>query len=190
MFDSSSIIRVFFGIPIPDDLAHQFQKRILKINPHLKHQVRWTRPGNHHITLRFLGNIAQQKIPKFLDPIRDATQEITPFEVILSHITPFPTRHHGNLATANIRPSRELQTLYDAIDLVVTSENFPPDNRPYLPHITIFRLSGNQQSIDFKEIPLGNQRLLIKEFILYQSIPIEKGSLYVPLHKFPLKINA
>lgn len=184
MLTSSSTLRVFLGLPIPEDKALEFRKYVLKENPHIKHRGRWTRPGNHHITVRFLGNIAEQKIPILIASVSEAIKEMTTFEVKLRNISLFPSEH-GKLVAVNIQPSIELQSLYNVIDLVVTTENFPSENRPYIPHITLFRLNKNCK-LNLKKIFLGNEMLLLKELILYQSVSIEKGSLYVPLHKFSL----
>lgn len=184
MLDNSPMMRVFFGIPIPEDKVQEYRKLLLKANPNLKHQVRWTRAGNHHITLRFLGNVAKQKIPKLIESVSESIERFSAFEVNLRYITLFST-HHGKFAAANIQPCVELQSLYGAIDLIVTSGGAHPKTRAYMPHITLFRMKG-KQSLKLEKIPLGNEYIEVRELILYQSVPIEKGSLYVPLHKLSL----
>ena len=181
MLTNSPIMRVFFGIPIPEDQAQMLRKRLLKANPQLKNQVRWTRAGNHHITIRFLGNIAEQKIPRLIQSINEAIKTIGPFQIVLWNITLFPP-NHPKMATANIQPSSQLQSLHNIIDVIVSTD-FPSEHRPYLPHITLFRIK-NKNNIEFEKVSLSNEKIQVTSFILYQSIPIENGSLYVPLHKF------
>ena len=180
MLDRSSIIRVFFGIPISEDVAQLLQKRLLKENPQFKNRVRWTRAGNHHITVRFLGNIAEQKIPKLIELIYGAIKDITTFQIRLWNIAPFPPTHRKT-AAANIEFSHQLQSLYNAIELIVSAD-FPADSHPYLPHITLFRMRN--QTVSFEKIALENERINVNSLILYQSISVENDSLYVPLHKF------
>ncbi|MCB1827389.1 MAG: RNA 2',3'-cyclic phosphodiesterase [Coxiellaceae bacterium] len=184
MLNKSSTVRVFFGIPVPDELALDCQKKILKQHPNLKNEVRWTRHGNHHITVRFLGNVPEQKINKLIDATHSEIKNLTPFEVKLRYINLFPT-YHGKFGAITIEPCTELQTLYDRIDLIATSEGAKPEHRDYMPHITLFRLR-NKQSIEMNKIPLGNNTLKVNGLILYQSILIEGGSLYTPIHKFSL----
>lgn len=177
-----SALRIFFGIPIDEDQAEVFRRRILKENPVLEHRVRWTRIGNHHITVRFLGSVSRQKIPRLIERVGEAIKDLAPFNVMLRHITAFPTRH-GKLVAVNIQPSVELQSLYDTVDRVVVGESFSPETHPYLPHITMFRLN-DKKLLEFNPISLVDESLEVKTFILYQSIQTEKGSLYTPLHKF------
>lgn len=184
MLNKSSIIRAFFGIPISEDVAQECRKLLLNENPKIKSQVRWTRPGNHHITVRFLGNIAQQKIIKLADAVFEYIQDIKPFQIKLWKIALLPTQH-GRLGAVFAETSFELQSLYNAIDLLVTTSDFPSENHAYLPHVTLFRLKGTQH-IECDKIRLFNKSITAKELILYQSISIEKGNLYVPLHKFTL----
>jgi len=183
MPNKSSFIRVFFGIPVPEDWVDSFKDRVIQENPKLNEQVRWTLPGNHHITIRFLGNIAPQKIPPLIELVGENAIGMDSFEVFLCYICPFPVRH-GALSAVTIQLSSELQTLYNTINLAVSNLDFPEENRPYLPHITLFRSKTKLQTA-FQKIQLDNETLLVNEMILYQSIPTEKGSLYKPIHRFP-----
>lgn len=184
MLGSSKHMRIFFGIPVPEEKALEYQKLLLREHPEIKHQVRWTRAGNHHITVRFLGNVPEQKIPLFEEPIKTSIEAIHCFKVQLRHIAPFPSQH-GKMGAVLIQPSNELQALYQAVDLVVNQLGFPSEERAYLPHITLYR-QPNKQSITFENIQLGHESIEIKTLYLYQSINIENGTLYVPLYKFPL----
>lgn len=180
-----TMIRVFFGIPIPDDKAQLFQKLLIEKNPKLKHQVRWTRPGNHHITLRFLGNIEEQKLTSLITFASESTEKTPPFEVSLRSITLFPVQH-GQLSAVTVVPSIDLQTLYNELTFASSQLDFPKENRPYLPHITLFR-TKSKQPIKLEKIILENEALQVSKYVLYQSVPIEGGTEYKPLHVFPLR---
>lgn len=183
--DKSKQLRVFFGIPIPDDKAQMLQNLLIETNPKLKQQVRWTRPGNHHITLRFLGNIKEEKIENLIKFSSEFTNSINSFKVTLQSITLFPVQH-GQLSAVTVMPSKELQSLYNALTSASSQLDFPKENRPYLPHITLFR-SKQKKLIELKRVLLENEILNVNEYILYQSISIQGGSEYKPLHRFPLK---
>jgi len=187
MTNKPTSIRVFFAIPVSEDRAEQFQKRLLMANPKLTHQVRWTKSGNHHITVRFLGNIEEEKIPMLIKLVGESIREIDPFKVTLRYITPFPG-HLGRLASINILPSIELQTLYNAINSAANHLDFDDETRAYMPHITLFK-TKNKQQVEFQKIFLENESVEVNKLILYQSITSDKGSQYKILHQFTLEIN-
>ncbi len=175
-------MRVFFGIPIPEARAKAFRALIIEENPKITHRVRWVKAGKQHITLRFLGNVAEQKVPVIVNAVKQSIRGINPFTVTLRNITGFPGPH-ARIVAVNVQPSLELQTLYDAVDLAIVSNNFPPEKRIYRPHITLLK-PVSTENLQFESISLNNEQLEVKELILYQSIPVERGNLYVPLNRF------
>jgi len=183
MLNKSALIRVFFGLPFPEEKAEAYRDLVISKNLMLEHRVRWTKEGNHHITVRFLGNVAEQKIPLIVDAVEQAIQLSTPFTVTLRSIAAFPGAAHTRLVAINIQPSVELQSLHDAIELAIVPGNFPKDERAYLPHVTLFR-PRNHDDLEFDSIPIDNEKVDIDKLILYQSVSVEKGNLYVPLNTF------
>ena len=64
-----SQIRSFIAIELPP----QIKARIEEIQNKLKSSgsdVRWTRPEGIHLTLKFLGNVEQERIPEMLEDFR------------------------------------------------------------------------------------------------------------------------
>lgn len=183
MKEKPTSIRVFFGIPIADSLIYPYKEQLLKAYPQLKHQVRWTLEGNHHVTIRFLGNIEEAKVSKLIELTHQATNEAEPFDMQLRYICPFPVRH-GALSAITIEASPKLQSLHDTVNIAARHLDFKDENRAYLPHITLFRSKTKLQT-DFQKIELNNASIRAQEMVLYQSIPTEKGSIYKIIHRFP-----
>jgi 2'-5' RNA ligase len=54
-----SELRLFLTIPIPDDVREKLHRLQLELQPLLlpAHAVRWTKPEQFHLTLKFLGNV-------------------------------------------------------------------------------------------------------------------------------------
>ncbi len=180
MLKKSKPIRVFFGLPIPENRGEVFRKRILENNPKIEHRVRWVKPGNHHITVQFLGNIAEEKIPSMISATKAVVASIKPFNVVLRNIVAFPNRN-GRWVAVNVQPSVELQNLHDTIALAMVSEKFSLEKRVYNPHITMFRLLDDLK-MQFESISLNNEEVSMNELILYKSLPEPGGSVYIPLY--------
>jgi len=182
MSKKSKSIRLFFGLPIAINQAKFFRKRILNENPELPQNLRWTREEDHHITVHFLGNIPEEKMPMVTEAVAQAIKNIKPFDVSLHNISKFPSTH-GRFIAVNVVPSIALQRLHGIVNETISLLEFPLEKRPYLPHVTLIKL-GRRQDIDFDPIALDDISLTMDNMALYQTVPTEKGNIYVPIKTF------
>ena len=75
-------IRAFFAIDLPENIRHEVISLIMllkKANPNKN--IIWVKPENLHITLKFLGNIAQSQYERFLPKIEAVISECKKFEI-------------------------------------------------------------------------------------------------------------
>ena len=157
----------------------------------LRSGVRWVRPANLHLTLRFLGDTVNRNL---LQPLNQTLNQIT------SQTSPFMLHARGTEAFPNLdRPriiwiglvSEQLIRLAQQVEGAVVQTGFMPEGRPYTPHLTIGRvrdLHGWQRIRQvLRESP--NQdfgSMLISEMILYRSILGGEAAQYQALARYPL----
>lgn len=177
----TSTVRIFFAIALPDEV----KQAIIQLTSVLKKQLMplhlsWIKDNNLHITLRFLGETPQQKIPQLVDAVKTALQNIKPFNIELTAIRPFPTsRPHLLIRTATL--SKELATLFYAIDETCQQQGFSPDRRPFVPHITLAR-SENQLKITPVQLSkIENNSFAVTAVNLFESKTMPTGSVYTSL---------
>ena len=125
-------MRLFFGLPFP----HQVRRDILPVQKQLqKNAVKgnFTAVGNFHLTLSFLGEVEEERLPAAFAALDAAA--IPPLDLLFDRLGHFeggiwyiaPTscpllrRGQANLAAA------------------LTGRGFSLDPRPYIPHLTIGR---------------------------------------------------
>jgi len=125
-------MRLFLGLPVPVDLAASLVKRALALN---LPDVRWTPPENVHLTLVFLGNVAEEKLESIV--LELAALRPPPLQIRITGLGTFP---RAGVLFADVDPSRDLLKLQqEAADRMIRC-GFQLDIRPYHPHITIGRL--------------------------------------------------
>ena len=138
-------MRLFLGLPIPPDLAQTLARRTQTID---LPKGRRTAPENLHITLVFLGEVAEPKLPPIEQEL--AQLNFAPLQIKLMNLNTFP---RAGVLIAEIEPTRPLLYLQATVAAAMARCGFPPEDRPYQPHITLarfhspLRLNKSQQAL-------------------------------------------
>src|SRR5258708_1977105 len=89
---ASDHYRIFVALAVPDvvrDAIAQVQMRIRRALP--EGAIRWTRPEQFHLTLKFLGNVETPRLGSLVESLRAACSCIMPLHLRLRGIGAFPT---------------------------------------------------------------------------------------------------
>jgi len=104
---------------------------------------RWVHLDNLHLTVRFLGDTPPDLVPDACLAVRDALAGMRAFDVVLAGAGAFPAARKPRALWLGIeRGSAELGALADALDPALEPLGWPPDDRPYRPHLTVARLDS------------------------------------------------
>ncbi len=183
-------LRLFIAIPLGPDL----KEAISKIQSLLKRRnegVKWVNPEGLHLTLKFLGNTPQEKVPRIEEAMRKALAPFGPFSVLIKGTGAFPSLKKARVLWVGIEDERSrLKEMFKSLEKQLQKLGFPMEERPFKPHITLGRIK-NLKSIDFPE-ELEDQEvgvLEVKEVILFKSELKPEGAEYHPLIKVSLGGN-
>lgn len=147
----------------------------------------WRKPGNLHLTLKFLGEVGEKEIPNIHRVLRDVSSQFCSFEVIFKNMGVFPNARAPRILWMGVLSS-ELILLQAAIEGGLKSIGIPPEHRKYRPHITL--ASGGISGIDEKilrEDRTSLRKETVTTFELMQSINERGGYVYRPLERYLLK---
>jgi RNA 2',3'-cyclic 3'-phosphodiesterase len=127
-------MRLFLGLPIPPGLAQALTRLTQAIE---LPKGRRTAPENLHLTLVFLGEVAEPKLP----PIEQELSELhfAAFPLKLTSLSTFP---RPGILFAEVEPTRPLLHLQAKLAASMARCGFAPEDRPYHPHITLARFHG------------------------------------------------
>lgn len=184
--------RAFFAVALPVELQEQIMvllKPLKRLN--VSDDIRWSKPENLHITLRFLGNINIEQYNAIVAQAMKVLCEIPIFTVDLTSLCLFPNLFSPHALILKPQPFVKLKELETTIDKIVVANGVEPETRPFMPHLTVARfnrkicLSSKEQKNLTLDSLLG-MNLLVNEVILYRSIPDRLGSQYIELNKFVL----
>lgn len=183
----SEFIRVFWGIEITDKTQADILTCILTLQSQLStYNIYWTPAEKLHITVRFLGNIPKLSTTALVECAKAGLHHPQTFSLSFKKLMLFPPRHHPHVIALIPEPSDPLHELAGQIDKLMAGKGCPPENRPYLPHITLGKIHSNilPDLKNIQNVPIAPQ--LVTQIHLIQSVSVEQVPTYVKLHTLEL----
>ena len=167
----SNTIRAFIAIELPNGVLASIQE----MQNHLKtfgFKVRWVRPENIHLTLKFLGSIKVEDVEKIGGATTTAAMGVGPFSLEVKGLGVFPDIHRPRVLWAGIAgETPPLNELQKDLEEALRQVGVPKEKRPFSGHLTLGRVKGK---IDSEKIL--NALKLGKAFI---SDPFTVRNLYL-----------
>jgi len=184
-------IRAFIAVEIED----QAKQKILELITSLKKSsadIKWITENQIHVTLEFLGTIAQDKIKAISDNLSAISKDFKPFTITFFKIGAFPNLSHPKVIWLGIDKGAEaLGELNKAIENNLEKLGFEKEIRGFKAHLTLGRVKSTKNISGLIDI-LEKQPLIsiepsqINSLTLFQSSLTPKGAIYSNLSKHNL----
>ena len=179
-------MRLFIGIPLPE----RTKKNIYGIVSKYKglENVKWVKKENLHITLKFLGEVHDNKVEKIISTI-EQIDEFKKFTVKIKNIGSFPSQKSPKVIWIGVEEGNNLvREINKRIEKRLKKEGFKEEKR-FHPHITICRVKRYSEELNelFKEKVTDSFEVCW--FNLYQSILQRQGPEYRVIKQFPLRLK-
>ena len=186
-------VRSFIAIEIPEEI----KKELASVRDELKKylgkasKVSWARAETTHLTIKFLGDVPEEKIRATEDALRLSTRGIKALTVSVAGIGCFPNLENPRVLFAGTLGSEELKNLHAAIEGSLYAIGFKKDEKPFKPHLTIARIKspieGKKLSKAIKELKTDIKADFIADsVILFKSELSSKGAVHTPIAKINL----
>jgi len=183
-------IRTFVAIelpPAPRDILTAVQNRLQSLDLHAS----WVRPDKIHLTLRFLGDIDPRRVPELSQALQNSLATVPFFSVCLGPVGVFPGRGQPRVIWMGLEGGDSLQKVYRATEQALAGRGFPPEDRPFAPHLTLARIKSPRGLDRLRRYlerpePVPPAAFPVREVTLFQSELNPRGSVYTPLAHFPL----
>jgi len=134
-------IRSFIAIELPGELKQAFAELQRKFRSAGSLPMRWVDPSNIHLTLKFLGDIDAGSTDKIITALEESAKGTTPFNIEVKGLGVFPNMNRIQIIWVGLYGELEkLGQLQKRIETSLKSLGFPPENRPFTPHLTLARV--------------------------------------------------
>jgi 2'-5' RNA ligase len=152
--------------------------------------VRWVRPEGMHLTLKFIGEVAEEMPPRIEEALRRVTSA-EPARLSFRGLGYFPNPRRPSVFWVGVDASENLPPVAAEIEAALEPLGIRREKRDYRPHLTLGRFKGSQGLSRLQEkirsLPtteFGEQEA--RAFFLYQSRLSPRGAQYTKLAEFPL----
>jgi 2'-5' RNA ligase len=155
--------------------------------------LNFTDPGQAHVTLKFLGDTDDDRIPALVDELETAVDEagIEPFTVEFGGLGVFPSLDYISVVWVGTRRGGdELAALHETIEERTTAMGFDAEDHEFTPHATLARMehAGGkelvQERVRTDDPDVGT--LAVEEVRLKESVLGPDGPTYSTVERFPL----
>lgn len=186
-------MRLFVAADLPDGAREAIaaeQKRMAAALGGEAGRLRWVKPDHAHLTLVFLGDVEDARVPAVVDAIgRDI--DATAFDIALEGAGVFPPRGAPRVLWLGLgRGARELIDLQHVLARRVAALGIPVEDRPFHPHLTLARWRESRTSDRQRALaaaPAGTvARARVDGATLYQSRLSPSGPSYTALARATL----
>jgi 2'-5' RNA ligase len=97
-------------------------------------------PERVHLTLKFLGEVPPEDLPRITSALGRVTRQGEPFDATVSGFGAFPSTRRARILWAGIGAGAEgFRALSRAVEDVLEPEGFVREDKPFVPHLTLGR---------------------------------------------------
>ncbi len=180
-------MRVFIAVELPNEIRQSLGdvQRALRS---LTNSSRWVAPESIHITLKFLGEVPDQRIGDIHSAITGLTWK--PFNVTVRGVGFFPGTRSPRIFWAGME-APTMQDLAEQLDTRMQRLGFEGEKRAFWPHITLARARGTRidaslvnAAEEYKDHEFGS--FAVDRLFLFKSTLKPSGPVYEKLKEYLL----
>jgi RNA 2',3'-cyclic 3'-phosphodiesterase len=132
-----------------------------------------------HLTLKFLGDVAEDDLIRVEQALESLRGRHEPFEVSTSGFGAFPSERRAHILWAGVGEGSEpLGAVAQSVDDLLEPAGFGRESRPYVPHLTLGRVRGPGVKLEDTSVSLPTLRFKVSGVDLVESVPGEGGVTY------------
>jgi 2'-5' RNA ligase len=143
------VIRTFVALPVPAAWEEYLAAVLRDLADRIQGGVSWTRPGNLHLTVRFLGDLGESGASRVGDAVaRGAEGAFAPL-VSLGEFGAFPSLDRPRALWAGVgRGEPELLALGRRVTQAIDAAGFDRADKPFRPHQTLGRVREGARGLE------------------------------------------
>jgi 2'-5' RNA ligase len=179
--------RLFCAVELSEEARAAVAAHIARLRGSLP-EVRagWERPEKLHLTLKFFGDTAQERVQALSLAVERAASAFAPFALVAAGTGAFPPRGSARVLWLGLHDaSGTLARLQQALENECAAAGLKREERPFHPHITLARPRPSTGARELAALHLATEfpavEFPVTEVVLIRSELGPKGSRYTAL---------
>jgi len=177
-------VRLFIAIEIPNAVKEALEALQAELR-RARAEVSWIRPENIHLTIKFLGEVAEERLDAIVRATVAAASNHPPAALGLSEVGVFDERR-PRVVWAGLRGDLEVvERVWLDLDERLGEEGFTRESRPFRPHLTIGRFKTQRGARELiamaSSYALPDLSFVARELAVVQSRLHPAGARYTAL---------
>lgn len=176
-------MRLFAAVPLPEPARTEVAALLERLRGH-DLPVRWVGDQGLHLTLKFFGEVAAERLEVIEEAIRLAYAGAEPLPMQLGELGAFPGPGRPRVLWVGLEAPPALELLQDRLERQCADIGFPPEGVPFRPHVTLGRVREGQRcplrTVEAAAGEVEQVPFLADRLVLYESIPTGGRPRYEP----------
>ncbi len=183
-------MRIFIAVEIPHEIREKIYKDLVPLRKTFP-KVKWIRPENLHLTLKFLGEVSEKKLKVIHEKISDLSS-FKSFSIKFLGLGGFPNLSRPKVIWMGIdQGEEELSNIASYLESELEKVGFHLENRSFQAHLTLARVKDFREVKGFCEKASFFDKTSFASFSvnmvsLIQSSLTREGATYQCLHQIRL----
>jgi len=179
-------VRAFFAVELGDSARAAAAQAVAELHARDERgAVRFNRPELLHVTLRFLGDVATDRIEGLVGCVAREAAAVAPFDLSLGAVEAFPARRPRVLALA-VGPVEPLARAAEAVERGCMAAGFAAEARPFRGHLTLGRVKRGRPP-RFDDVAVAeHEPTPVRDAVLFASELRPEGARHTPLERVAL----
>ncbi len=184
-------VRTFLALPLDEPIVRRLAEAQAALAAVAAH-IRWVEPQNLHLTVKFLGDVENDRLSDVCEVAEEIASQSDPFEITVRGLVPAPPSGSMRMVWVGVEePTARLERMQGLLEEAYAGLGFKMENRRFHPHLTLGRVKSGQnvQRLraaveEFARTDFGVQP--VEEIVVFSSRLTPEGPIYSPLKKAEL----
>jgi len=184
--------RIFAAIDLPGNVKRQAAAYVAGLKAAFPQvPARWERENKLHVTIKFAGDLDDERLERFVADVRRAASACPRFEIGLAGTGAFLRSHGPNVLYLNLEVAQKQGDTDPLTKLAAElAGGASGKRRKFTPHLTIARFKDAGKCRQMVDRHLGSDfgpiNFIADEIVVYESKLLPGGSEYTVLSRYPL----
>lgn len=177
----AEVYRCFIAVPLPP----AFREAVAGLQQQVRDacetvmgradMLRWVRPDDMHMTVRFLGDTPTRKMVPLVELLEQSAASARCVDLSATGVDAFPSAARPRVLLLKMCDATDvLSALAKEIERGVRRLGFPREERPFTPHVTLARARRDSRLPSVESIVSGQEvaglgALRVESLVLYRS---------------------